>query len=46
MNKGWVPTMDITTLSALAEPSRFKMVELLKGGPLTVGEMADRLAIR
>ncbi|OES45999.1 ArsR/SmtB family transcription factor [Domibacillus iocasae] len=38
--------MDITTLSALAEPNRFKMVELLKGGPLTVGEIADWLAIR
>jgi len=38
--------MKFTTLSALAEPSRLKIVELLKGGPLTVGEIADRLEIR
>lgn len=38
--------MDITTLSALAEPNRLQIVELLRDGPLTVGEIADRLQIR
>jgi DNA-binding transcriptional ArsR family regulator len=31
------------TLSALAEPNRLHIVELLRDGPLTVGEIADRL---
>lgn len=38
--------MDITTFSALAEPSRLRIIELLHGGPLTVGEIADRLGLR
>ncbi|MNH94780.1 Transcriptional repressor SdpR [compost metagenome] len=38
--------MDITTFSALAEPNRLRMVELLAGGPLTVGEIAERLQLR
>ncbi|MEH7544891.1 DNA-binding transcriptional ArsR family regulator [Neobacillus bataviensis] len=38
--------MDTTTLSALAEPNRLQIVELLRDGPLTVGEIADRLQIR
>lgn len=38
--------MKTTILSALAEPSRLQMVELLRKGPLTVGEIADRLSIR
>lgn len=38
--------MDITTFSALAEPNRLRIVELLHGGPLTVGEIADRLGLR
>jgi DNA-binding transcriptional ArsR family regulator len=38
--------MNITTLSALAEPNRLHMVELLRDGPLTVGEIADRLHVR
>ncbi|WP_433942918.1 ArsR/SmtB family transcription factor [Paenibacillus sp. SN-8-1] len=38
--------MDITTFSALAEPNRLKMVELLASGPLTVGEIAERLKLR
>ncbi|MDF2960385.1 MAG: ArsR family transcriptional regulator [Paenibacillus sp.] len=38
--------MDITTFSALAEPNRFRIVELLLDGPLTVGEIADRLGLR
>ncbi|MGF9915868.1 metalloregulator ArsR/SmtB family transcription factor [Paenibacillus ehimensis] len=32
-------------LSALAEPNRLKIVELLRDGPLTVGEIADRLGL-
>lgn len=38
--------MDTATLSALAEPNRLRIVELLREGPLTVGEIADRLQIR
>ncbi len=40
------PDMDMTTLSALAEPNRMNIVELLRDGPLTVGEIADRLGMR
>jgi DNA-binding transcriptional ArsR family regulator len=35
-----------TTLSALAEPNRMRIVELLRHGPLTVGEIAERLGLR
>lgn len=38
--------MDMTTLSALAEPNRIAIVELLRDGPLTVGEIAERLGLR
>lgn len=38
--------MNITTFSALAEPNRLRIVELLREGPLTVGEIADRLQLR
>lgn len=37
--------MDTTTFSALAEPNRFSIVELLREGPLSVGEIADRLGL-
>lgn len=40
------PGMDTTTLSALAEPKRMEIVELLRDGPLTVGEIAERLGLR
>ncbi|WP_282937248.1 metalloregulator ArsR/SmtB family transcription factor [Paenibacillus sp. RC67] len=40
------PRMDMTTLSALAEPNRMDIVELLRDGPLTVGEIANRLGLR
>lgn len=40
------PGMSVTALSALAEPNRMQIVELLRGGPLTVGEIADRLGMR
>ncbi|GGG25368.1 ArsR/SmtB family transcription factor [Paenibacillus abyssi] len=38
--------MDMTTLSALAEPNRMNIVELLRDGPLTVNEIAERLNMR
>ena len=34
------------TLSALAEPNRFAIVELLKEGPRTVGEIGEGLSLR
>ncbi|OXS62628.1 transcriptional regulator [Cohnella sp. CIP 111063] len=40
------PDMDMTMLNALAEPNRKRIVELLREGPLTVGEIADQLGIR
>jgi len=36
----------MSTLIALAEPNRMHIVELLRDGPLTVGEIADRLGLR
>lgn len=38
--------MDTTTLNALSEPNRLQIVELLRDGPLTVGEISERLQIR
>jgi DNA-binding transcriptional ArsR family regulator len=38
--------MELSTLSALAEPNRLRIVELLRDGPCPVGEIAERLAIR
>jgi DNA-binding transcriptional ArsR family regulator len=34
-----------TTLTALAEPNRLYIVELLRDGPLTVGEISNRLGL-
>jgi len=36
----------LQALQALAEPNRLRIVELLRGGPLTVGEIAERLNMR
>src|SRR5437016_13639599 len=36
----------MATLRALAEPSRFQIVELLRDGPRPVGDMAQRLRLR
>lgn len=33
-------------LSALAEPNRFRIIELLREGPRPVGEIAERLQLR
>ena len=38
--------MNTTTLSALAEPTRLRIVELLRERPRPVGEIADTLHIR
>jgi uncharacterized protein YndB with AHSA1/START domain/DNA-binding transcriptional ArsR family regulator len=38
--------MKTTTLNALAEPHRLQMIELLREGPLTVGDIAFRLNLR
>ncbi|MBP1964319.1 ArsR/SmtB family transcription factor [Paenibacillus aceris] len=39
------PGIKVSTLSALAEPNRRQIIELLRDGPLTVGEIADRLGL-
>ena len=36
----------IETLTALAEPHRLEIVELLRDGPRPVGEIVDRLGLR
>jgi DNA-binding transcriptional ArsR family regulator len=38
--------MNALTFSALAEPNRLDIIELLRSGPLPVGEIADRLELR
>lgn len=38
--------MHATTFGALGEPSRLRIVELLRGGPFPVGEIAEELDIR
>jgi DNA-binding transcriptional ArsR family regulator len=37
--------MNETIFSSLAEPNRLHIVELLRSGPLTVGEVAERLGL-
>lgn len=39
-------SMNAHLFSALAEPNRFQIVELLKLGPLTVGDIGERLDLR
>ena len=36
----------IATLRALAEPSRFQIVEILRDGPRPVGDLVNRLKLR
>ncbi|MFC9706921.1 ArsR/SmtB family transcription factor [Paenibacillus sp. NPDC056933] len=43
---GHNPGMDMALLGALAEPNRMNIVELLRDGPLTVGEIAEQLGLR
>ncbi|CAN5356054.1 metalloregulator ArsR/SmtB family transcription factor [soil metagenome] len=38
--------MQSTIFGALSEPSRLKIVELLRAGPMSVGEIAEALSIR
>ncbi len=38
--------MNLMVLNALSEPNRFQIIDLLREGPLTVGEIVDRLHIR
>jgi DNA-binding transcriptional ArsR family regulator len=38
--------MNVMTFSALAEPNRLDIVELLRDGPLPVGEIAERLDLK
>ncbi|MEX2505049.1 MAG: metalloregulator ArsR/SmtB family transcription factor [Egicoccus sp.] len=38
--------MNATTFAALGEPSRLQIVELLRVGPLSVGDIAETLGIR
>lgn len=40
------PALDMMMLTALAEPNRRQIVELLREGPLTVGEIATKLGLR
>jgi DNA-binding transcriptional ArsR family regulator len=43
---GKIPGVNMTILNALSEPNRMNIVELLRDGPLTVGEIADQLGLR
>ena len=36
----------LATLTALAEPNRLRIVELLRSGPQAVGEIGERLRLR
>ncbi|HVM13548.1 MAG TPA: metalloregulator ArsR/SmtB family transcription factor [Egibacteraceae bacterium] len=38
--------MDATTFAALGEPSRLQIVELLRVGPFSVGDIAEELGLR
>jgi len=38
-------TVELGVLTALAEPNRMRIVELLRDGPRPVGEIAERLAL-
>jgi len=38
--------MDTSAWSALGEPNRLRIIELLREGPLTVGEIANLLELR
>ena len=38
--------MNATTLNALADPNRLRIIELLRGQPYSVGDIADKLWLR
>ena len=46
IKKLYILYMEYTTLSALAEPNRLRIVELLRTGPQPVGQIAARLRLR
>lgn len=46
MSRRYGDHVHAVTFAALGEPSRLQIVELLRTGPLPVGEIADRLGIR
>lgn len=39
-------SLDAGTFAALGEPSRLRIVEVLREGPLSVGDIVERLGIR
>ena len=41
----YIQVMNTMTMSALAEPNRLHIVELLRDGPRPVGEIAERLRL-
>jgi DNA-binding transcriptional ArsR family regulator len=43
---GYIQSMDTMTLSALAEPNRLRIVEMLRDKPSSVGDIAKRLVMR
>jgi DNA-binding transcriptional ArsR family regulator len=42
----YIKRMNATTLTALAEPNRIRIVEYLREGPRAVGEIAEGLKLR
>jgi DNA-binding transcriptional ArsR family regulator len=42
----YIKIMNTTTFIALAEPNRLNIVELLRDGPHTVGEIVDQLNLQ
>lgn len=46
MSTAAAAVVEPSTFAALGEPNRLRIVELLRGGPLTVGEIVERLGLR
>lgn len=46
MKSPYVPEVDATVFAAIGEPSRLRIVDLLRSGPFAVGEIAETLSIR
>jgi DNA-binding transcriptional ArsR family regulator len=42
----YIKVMNTTTFTALAEPNRLNIVELLRDGPHTVGEIVHQLSLQ
>lgn len=43
---GYIQSMNSDVFTALAEPNRLRMVEYLRNGPRSVGEIAEALSLR